>query len=486
MSDSNRLQMTLIKETTLGTTPGTPRMRTVRVKGESLKYEPKYLASAEIRSDRMSADSVLTATENSGTLNYELSYPVDLSPLSELFASGMYNTWTNTPSRDNDGTADSVILGVATSGTVITVVTGTEFVAGHLVRCSGFGVAGNNGTFVCTTGSATVPAFAGSGITDEAAPAAAARMKVCGIEGAAGDYVAAADGITCTAADFTKFGLAAGMWVKIGGTAAANKFATTANNSWARITAVAANKLTLDNLPTGWTTDDGATKLIRIFFGDYIKNGTTINGVTIERGFMDQTTPTYIVQKGMVVGQMDLNFDEGAVVEGSFTFNGMSGSQSTTSLDASPDAATTNSVMTSNVNVGRISENGAAVVTPNFVTSLKISLNNNTRLQNAVGTTDSIGIGSGVCAVTGSIETYFGSNSIYAKLLAGTPTNISTITAKNNQAVIVALPRVVFTGGAPSAGAQNQDVKLSADFAASYDTLTGAHIRMDRLEYYEV
>lgn len=485
MSDSNRLRMTAIKETTLGTTPGTPRMRTVRITGESLKYEPKYIDSAELRTDRMRSDSIKTTEENSGAVNFELSYPVDNSPMSDFVASAMYSAWVNTPSRYNDGAADSIITSIATSGTVATVTTGDAFVAGQLVRFSGFGVTGNNGTFKCTTGSATAPAFVGSGITDEAAPPAAARMKVVGFEGTSGDITAATGGLASTLLDFTTLGLHVGQWVKIGGTATANKFATAALNSWARVTAIAANALTLDNLPSGWTTDTGAGKTIRVFFGDYVRNGTAVSSFTIERGFMDQTTPTYIAQAGMVVGQMDMDISEGAVITGAFTFNGITGSQSTTSLDASPDAASTNVVMSSNANVGRISENGAAVVSPNYVKSLKFTINNNLRMQGAVGTVGSIGIGAGVCAVSGTMETYFGSNSLLAKLIAGTATNASSISTKDSQAFITTFPHLVYTSGAPSAAGQNQDVMLELGFTASYDSTTECQVQFDRLEYYE-
>lgn len=486
MSDSNRLRLTAIKEVTFGTTPSTPRMRTVRVTGESLKYEPKFVSSTEIRSDRMNADPGKTTEENSGGINYELSYPAENCPEASFFESALFSSWVNTNSRDNDGTADSVITNVAATGSVITVTTGTAFVVGQLVRNSGFTNSANNGTFKVTTGSATVPAFSAATFVDETAPSAAARMKVCGFEGASGDITAASTGLASTTLDFTTLGMSVGQWIKIGGNATANKFATAALNSWARVTAIAAHALTLDNLPTGWTTDAGTSKTIRVFFGDYLRNGTTRVSHTIEKGFMDQTTPTYVSQAGMVVDQMDLNFDTDAIVTGTFNFKGMTGAESTTSLDSSPDAATTNQVMSSNANVSRISENGAAVVSPNYTKSMKISVNNNTRNLGAVGNVGSVDIGAGVNAVTGTLETYFGSDTLFAKLIAGTASNLSSITVKNNQGFVVTLPRVTYTSGSPTAGAQNQDVMVSLGFMASIDTTTNCQIQFDRLEYYEV
>ncbi|MBL3683997.1 hypothetical protein F2981_02515 [Sinorhizobium meliloti] len=57
-------------------------------------------------------------------------------------------------------------------------------------------------------------------------------------------------------------------------------------NGWARIVAVTAGKLTLDNLPTGWAANAGAGKTLRVFFGDRIKNGVTMFSNTIERGWL--------------------------------------------------------------------------------------------------------------------------------------------------------------------------------------------------------
>ena len=76
-------------------------------------------------------------------------------------------------------------------------------------------------------------------------------MKVVGFQAASGDITATATGLGSTSLDFTTLGLAVGQWIKIGGSATADKFATAALNSTARITAIAATALTLDHLPHG-------------------------------------------------------------------------------------------------------------------------------------------------------------------------------------------------------------------------------------------
>lgn len=484
MTSSNRVRVTCVREATKGVTPSSPRMLTMRMTGESLRYSPEYIDSEEIRSDRMMSDPILTMKSSGGGINFEFSYPQDATPLSEFIRSAMQNSWTNTPQRDNDGTADSAITEVATTG-VITVETGAAFVAGHLVRLSGFTSSGNNGIFRITTGSATLPSVGASLLSAETAPPAAARMKVVGFSGTAGDIAAAADGLTSTSLDFTTLGLVAGQIIKIGGTAAGDRFATTANNSYARVTAVAANKITLDNLPVGWATDDGTGKTLKVWFGDQIKNGTTTTSHTIERGFLGQSTPTYIVNTGMHVNTMQVTIASKDKVKGTFDFLGMGGSQGTTSLDSSPDAETTFPVMSANADSQRFSEAGSTVSGPNWTRSIDFTLNNNNRTAESIGSVSPVDVGVGGCTVTGKANVYFGDNSILTKFFNGTPSSMLSVVQKVGRAVAFQFPRITYRGGNPSAPGGNQDVMTDLDWSTSMDTLTQAHILIDRLEYVE-
>ena len=487
MGTANRTQLAFVREVTPGTTPVTPRMRTARYVSESLSFTPNYVSSDEIRADRMKGDPIKVMQASEGGINFELSYPDDNTFLSDVIRSAFFNTWTNTNFRDNDGTADSVITDVATTNEVVTCTTGTAFVAGHLCKFTGFGVTLNNGNaFKCTTGSATVPRFLGAGLTNETAPPAAARIKVVGVQGASGDITATASGLACTALNFTDFPeLAVGRWIKIDSTTVANGFDSTALNTFIRITAVAAKTLTCDNLPVGWTTDAGTSKTIAIYVGDQIKNGTTATAITLERGFLDQTVPTYIVNTGMQVNTFSLAYSSRNKITGSVSFIGMGGSTGTVALDAIPDAATTGQVIAANANVGRIAEAGSQVTDPNWAKEFNLNINNNLRTIEAVDSSSPVGVNSGECTVTGNINTYFGSNSFLTKLYAGTATSHNARVNKNSQAVIVSLPRNTLMSGVPQVQGLNTDVMLSSDFQASIETTyTNAQVLMDRLEFY--
>ncbi len=487
MTDSNRVRVALVKEATLGTTPASPRMRTVRDTGEGLNWTPGFYTSKERRADRMRAQPSKITETNDGDLGGELSYPTALGAASAMFESAMLSTWISTPEKDNDGTADSVITDVATTGGgTVTVTAGVTWMVGHLVQMSGFGVAANNTVAKVTTGGTTTFVCSAGSFGAEAAPPATARIKVVGIEGASADIVATSTGLTSTTMNFVTAGIIVGQWLKIGGTAAGTKFATAANNGWARVTAVSANAITLDNRPTGWGADAGTGKTIRIFFGDVLRNGTTLLGLSFERAFLGQTTPTYIVQKGMCADTMELVFTDGDSAMVNFSFVGMTGSESTSAISgATYAAAPTNVVMTSNAAVGEIRIGGSASGSPNWVKDMTVRSQNNLRAKTASGNVGAVDVGVGSHLPTGTVNAYFGSDALLAVAMAGTPSSLMARAQINSQALISTLPAVVFTNHSANAGSIDADVMQSLEFQAYYDSTTGCQQQFDRVEYYE-
>lgn len=487
MTSTNRIQLAVVRESTPGVTPNTPRMRKARITSETLSFAPEYVDPDEIRDDRMLGDPIKVMQASSGAVNFELSYPEDGSPMSEFYRSAFFNPWVNTPTFDNDGSADSVITNVVDSTDTFTVTAGGAAVkAGHLVRASGFLNAANNIIFRAASSTGTTIVGTSLSLVDESAPAATAKLKVVGFQGEAGDITATSTGLGSTALDFTTLGLAVGQWVKIGGTATGDKFATAGCNDWARITAIAATALTLDHLPAAWATDAGTGKTIKVWFGDYIRNGTTPTSLTLERGFLGQTVPTYIVNTGMQVGELQHSITSRQKITGSASFTGMGGGQSTTALDASPDPVTTGLVMAANANVGRLYENGGRLTSPNWAMSLNFTLNNNLRTNESVDEASPVAVREGECTVTGTLNTYFGDNSLLAKFYAGTPTSLATRVDKGGQALVFAFPRVTYRSeGNPNATGKNADAMLPVGFQSSKDALIGAHITLDRFAYFE-
>jgi hypothetical protein len=493
-ASSNRLQLCVVREDVLGVTPDTPRMRKMRITGEGLVYSPTYVDSEEIRDDRMLGDPIEVMKAASGPVNFETSYPEDGTPLSEIFRSALFNPWVNTPQFFNDGTADSVITDAGTTADTYAVVSGgAAVVAGHLVKASGFGNAANNQVFPAVAGSATTVKGASLSLTAETAPPGTAKLKVVGFQGASGDISALADGLASTTLDFTTLGLTVGRWLKIGGTLDASQFAflVTAGakarkGAWGRIIAISAHKITMDNLPAGWTTDTGTGKTIRVWFGDTIKNGTTFTSLTIERGFLGQNVPSYIRGRGLAVNTLTQEITSGDKIKGVATFTGMGGDADTVPLDASPDPVTTNPVMAANQNVGRLGVNGQALASPNWCKAFTMQIDNNLTALDAVDSDSPVDLDAGENKVTGKVTTYFGSLDEVNAFYNGTPRSINARIDKNGQALIYQIPRAIYRdGGNPNASAKNTQVMADFGWQASVDPLTNAQIIVDRLPYFE-
>jgi hypothetical protein len=487
MTRANGTRLSLVREATFGTTPASARMRSERFTGESLSYVPKFTRSNEIRSDRNAPAMIKIGEETGGGLNFEWTYPEDGTALSERIASLMFNDWTNTPTFDNDGTADSVITDAGTTTDTYVVASGGAAVkAGHLVRATGFTNSANNQIFKAASSTSTTVVGSGLSLTAETAPPGTAKLKVVGFQGASGDVTALADGLGSTSLDFTTLGLSVGQWLKVGGSATGDKFGTAALNDWVRISGtITATKIPLDNLPSGWTTDSGTGKTIKVWFGDHIKNSTTRISHSTERAFLAQATPTYIVHHGMIADGLDLTIPTEEKITGSLTFLGLTSAQGTAEYGTTYDAVTTNEVMAGSVNVGRIAESGSTLTSPNWVKSLTIQARNNCYRIGAADSLGAVDIQPGDFEVTGTLESYFGDNSLLTKLLAGTTGSINARTAKNSQATIFQIPSATFTQGSPNAAQKNSDVMLPLGYGSNPDSTTSSSMLMDRLPYYE-
>jgi hypothetical protein len=487
---SNRVRVSLVREATIGTLPASARMRLARYTGESMQASPEFFVPEEIRSDRMQVDPTRVGLNNRGGLNFEFSYPNDQAWLSEILRSAFFANWSNLPNWDNSFVTGS-IAGI--TGQQVTVLdqsgsggfAGTSVTAASLLRFTGFGVAGNNGVYP-STGTFTSTTFSAVGLSTEASPPATARIKIVGIQATSGDVVATTTGLTTTTMNFVANGFQAGMWIKIGDAAnAAFNFANAANNTWVRVAAInSINSITLDNLPAGWAADTGTSKTIRIFTGDILKNGLTRNSLAIERSFLGQTTPTHILHLGMVASRFSGSLLPRRAFTSSVEFMGLDTTQGTAANGTTYVAAPDEPVMNGSVSVARIAEANAVVASPNWARRLDFSIDNNLRMIESLGEDNYVDVQDGECAVSGTMETYFGSNAFYAKLLAGTVTNINSRLIVGSRAMHLQFPRVTFLDGSPNAAGKNQDVVLAMPWRASFDSVTNSHVVFQRTEYF--
>lgn len=490
MGAANRSSLAYVAESTIGTTPTTPAFKALRVTSNGLEFKPTRVTSNEIRADRQITDQILTDLTTDGPAGIELSF----AAFDDMIEAALQGTWVSAPAI-TVATSDTEISDV--TATTLTVVTplGTPFKAGMLVATSGFPTVANNAIVSrVASSSGTTVVFPSSTFSIESLPIpVGACARVVGFMGAAADIVATVTGgnaLTSTALDFTTLGLSVGQWVKIGGDVANSAFATTTNNSWCRISVIAATRLSFDIVPTSWGADAaGSPKTIQVFFGDFLKNGTTQRGFTLERQQQDLTAPSFELFKGSQVNTLSLAFKSAAIITGSLGFIGLTGTASTVRFTGATDvAAPTYPVLNAASNVGRLAEGGTLVAGPSYLTDLGIDLNNNLRRQLAIGTLGAVGTGEGEVAVTGALSAYFGDITLLNKVLNDTPTSIMLRAGRsdgNRESVLFDIPQAKIEGTAPVTG-KNTDRMFTGTYSAYRHGTLGYTIAAQRYWYLPV
>ena len=193
------------------------------------------------------------------------------------------------------------------------VASTSGFLVGSLVKGSGFTNTGNNALNVVTAVVSNTSVEVATGqLTAEASPPAAAKITVVGYQSATGDIDVDASGtlpaLTSTTLDFTTLGIIPGEWIYMGGDTSPMQFTTAANNTWARVYTVAANRLTFDKTNTTMVTEANTTKTVRLWFGRVLKNESS-GSLQVRRTFQlertlgasDDASPSQI-QSEYVVG----------------------------------------------------------------------------------------------------------------------------------------------------------------------------------------
>jgi hypothetical protein len=130
--------------------------------------------------------------------------------------------------------------------------------------------------------------------------------------------------------------------------------------------------------------------------------------------------------------------------------------------------APTNDVYNASSNVGRISENGVSITGPNYVIAATMNFNNNLRQLPAVGILGAADIGSGEFNVTGQLNTYFGNKDLAQKVIDNTQTSFDIVftNGSNGVTMLIDLPQMKYSGGAPGVPGKNADVTVPLDFQA--------------------
>lgn len=391
------------------------------------------------------------------------------------------------------GDGSGVITAVATTddsyaGTGIN----TNFVAGDLIFASGFTNAGNNGLkLVSSVSSGKV--IVSTNLVDEASPPAAAKIVAVGYQAATGDIDVDMSGslpaLTSTTLDFTTLGLIPGEWIYIGGDAAGVKFTTAANNGFARVRTIAANRLTLDKTELTMVTEANTTATIQLFFGRVLKNET---GSLIKRrsyqfertlGAPDTDNPSDVQAEyitGCVANELEISIPTASKAMMTLNFLGAQHEvqDATTGVKTGnrPDLVEADAFNTSSdvarIKLAAVSSTDAAP-TPlvAYVTELTLSINNNASTNKAVGVLGAFEVTAGTFEVGGEMTAYFAEVSAIEAVQNNSDITMDMHLVKANAGISIDMPMIALGDGKANVE-QDQPITLPLSMEAA----TGAKL----------
>lgn len=460
--DSNVTGLCFAEEETFKTLPTTPVWWPLEPNSYSdFGGTVTTMARKPISASRQNKKGVATDMEASGGFNQDLTQ-TNLQRLLQGFF------FASLRPKDEFGDGSGVITSVGASNDINGTAIDTGVVAGKLIFCSGFTNSANNGLKIVASvasGSVTVTET----LVAEAAPPAAAKITMVGVQGATGDLDVTTTGafatITSTTLDFTTLGLLPGEWIYVGGDTAGTQFVTAANNGFKRIRSIAANALVLDKSVLAMGTEANTTTTVRLFFGRVLKNetGTSIVRRTynLERtlGVPDTTDPTGVQSEyltGAVPNELTINIPTAEKIMADLTFIAADNEQRSGTTDvktgtrktlAESDAFNTSSdiVRIKMSVVDAASEAPTALF--GFLTELTLTINNGVTPNKAVGVFGAFEVSIGNFEVGGKCSAYFSDVAAVAAVRDNSDVTLDIILAKANTGVIIDFPLLALGDG---------------------------------------
>lgn len=209
-----------------------------------------------------------------------------------------------------------------------------------------------------------------------------------------------------------------------------------------------------------------------------IKNGVTKQPFAFQKHFTDISVPEFHTFNGCCIESMDLKFDIGKIVTGSFTVMGAKISQAESApTGATYAASNTNVPMNAVTDLGNFSIDGVPYT--GCINSLGLTMKNNTRAIQCLGSIGAKDMKLGTLEVTGDMNLYFNDGSIFDKFVEGTEFAFSfDITDEDGNKYSFSIPRAKYESGEALAGGRNSDVMATMKWRALYDVTSNSVISL--------
>jgi len=485
---TNTISIAYAIEASLATLPGTPQWKLIEP-NEINTFGPTIstVARNPIAKDRQRKKGTITDLDSAVEFNADLTG----DHITDFFNGFMFAEWTGGGVWGEYETEDVT----AVTATGYTVTDDGDLAADELIYARGFTNSANNGLKVVGAASTTTEIKV-SGLVVEAAPPDEARIEIAGVQGATGDLEIDASGdLISTVLDLSALGLTVGQVIWVGGSTTVTQFAVAANTGFARITAIAAAKLTLDKTAATFTIDNGATKTIQILFGRFLRNVPVDDGDFLEQSYQFEATypdldsvgvDEYEYAKGNYCNQLVLNLPLSDKATCDFGFTGTDTEPPSTNRDAE-SANAIDPIQTEAFNTSadiarlRITQTDETELTSYFKT-LTLTVNNNVTPEKVLANLGAVFMNIGNFDITIEAQVLFTDSGIPTAIRNNTTLTMDFSLENSDGGLFFDFPAITI-GGGDKEYPENETVLMNTPASAFEDPTLGYSLSISHFPY---
>lgn len=385
-----------------------------------------------------------------------------------------------------------VVAQTAVTTTAFTVPTmGSVILESSLIVTRGAVNSVNNDLFVVdAAGTTTSVPVVGGGLTAETIAATRnPTLEVAGFRFPDSDLEVDANGnLITTTTDFTTLPIVVGQAIHVGGDLAANRFALAVNYSYARVTAIAANLLTIDKKSTTFLTDDGSGQEVDLLFGRFIRNVNVDDSDYLETSFTFEgayqnlasgPADEYEYAKGNFCNTVgfEIPLTDKATVGYSLVGTDTDNPTETRETDADAPLSpvqTTAFNTSSDIARLRITEIDETGLTTDFK-SVTLNLNNNVTPEKVLGLLGAKYMNAGNFEVDLESQLLFTESAVVAAIRANETLTLDFALKNDNGAIFVDIPALTL-GGGDKEYPVNESILINTTAMAFVDETFGASL----------
>lgn len=233
---------------------------------------------------------------------------------------------------------------------------------------------------------------------------------------------------------------------------------------------------------------NGSTGTSGRLAGSMLRNGSTSISYVFEKAFNDLTTPQYFYFLGCMVNALSLSMQSSSIVTGSFDFMGTTSSTYDTGTESTGAivASVGNNILNAVSHIGGVRIDSALQSASDiYFQGIDLSLANNLRGVQAIGTVGNITVSPGQLEATGTMNAYFSDPTMYGKFTGDTEFSLSyEIIDESGEGYVFSFPRVTITADdLPTSGNDSdivENMTWSAMMSASTNIAPSITMQIDR------